>query len=242
MKELKSSASIQDQIKFLEEVQPYRSVHQTSAFQWTNGSSHYECTVKLLFIYSCYMSLLWQYPSAPCPPAVSGTVFRGHPISTGHGVLPSGMTTSFVSSNYLFCSHIDPQSEQLQPSFLSSCQGDMKNYLRSCQSADSETPDILILQKMACDVASGLLHLHKYNIIHRFVAQIAVLLYLHSNSDVNVFKRKLPPKWSCAPPYGLFLQQNPGAARVVDTNSSISDFVAGGEPLSLSVSLPCGGD
>lgn len=36
-----------------------------------------------------------------------------------------------------------------------------------------------------------------------------------------------------APPAGLSLQQHPGAAWVVVTNSSISDFVAGVEPLSL---------
>ena len=36
-----------------------------------------------------------------------------------------------------------------------------------------------------------------------------------------------------APPAGLSLQQHPGAAWVVVRNSSISDFVAGVEPLSL---------
>lgn len=39
----------------------------------------------------------------------------------------------------------------------------------------------------------------------------------------------------CVPPAGLSLQQHPGAAWVIDTNSSISDFVAGGEPLSISL-------
>lgn len=38
----------------------------------------------------------------------------------------------------------------------------------------------------------------------------------------------------CAPPAGLSLQQHPGAAWVIFKNSSISDFVAGGELLSLS--------
>jgi len=51
--------------------------------------------------------------------------------------------------------------------FLFFYQGDLKSYLRSCVTADSETPDGLILQRMACDIASGLLHLHKYNFIHR---------------------------------------------------------------------------
>ncbi|KAK7939772.1 hypothetical protein WMY93_003098 [Mugilogobius chulae] len=48
--------------------------------------------------------------------------------------------------------------------------GDLKHYLRSCQGADSETPDPLILQRMVCDIASGLLHLHKHNFIHSDLA------------------------------------------------------------------------
>ncbi|XP_047214148.1 serine/threonine-protein kinase LMTK1-like [Girardinichthys multiradiatus] len=48
--------------------------------------------------------------------------------------------------------------------------GDVKNYLGSCRATDSDTPDALILQRMACDFASGLLHLHKYNFIHSDVA------------------------------------------------------------------------
>lgn len=46
-------------------------------------------------------------------------------------------------------------------------QGDVKGYLRSCRATDSVTPDPLILQRMACEIASGLLYLHKHNYIHR---------------------------------------------------------------------------
>lgn len=47
-------------------------------------------------------------------------------------------------------------------------QGDVKGYLRSCRATDSVTPDPLILQRMACEIASGLLYLHKHNYIHRW--------------------------------------------------------------------------
>lgn len=46
-------------------------------------------------------------------------------------------------------------------------QGDLKGYLRSCRGADSMTPDPLTLQRMACEVACGILHLHKNNYVHR---------------------------------------------------------------------------
>lgn len=45
-------------------------------------------------------------------------------------------------------------------------QGDVKGYLRSCRTAESMTPEPLILQRMACDIASGLMHLHKHNFTH----------------------------------------------------------------------------
>lgn len=52
--------------------------------------------------------------------------------------------------------------------------------------------------------------------------------------SLNIKKRKEESIWTvCVPSAGLSLQQHPGAAWVVVTNSSISDFVAGGEPLPL---------
>ncbi|XP_046870565.1 serine/threonine-protein kinase LMTK1, partial [Hypomesus transpacificus] len=44
--------------------------------------------------------------------------------------------------------------------------GDVKGYLHSCRAANTLTPEPLLLQRMACDVASGLLHLHKHNFVH----------------------------------------------------------------------------
>ncbi|XP_064171713.1 serine/threonine-protein kinase LMTK1-like [Anguilla rostrata] len=60
--------------------------------------------------------------------------------------------------------------------------GDLKGYLRSCRAADSMTPDPLILQRMACEIASGLLHLHKHNFTHSDLALRNCLL----TSEVTV--------------------------------------------------------
>ncbi|XP_068161234.1 serine/threonine-protein kinase LMTK1 isoform X2 [Antennarius striatus] len=48
--------------------------------------------------------------------------------------------------------------------------GDVKGYLRSCRTSETMTPEPLILQRMACDIASGLLHLHKHNFAHSDIA------------------------------------------------------------------------
>uniref|UniRef100_A0A3Q2ZI50 non-specific serine/threonine protein kinase n=1 Tax=Kryptolebias marmoratus TaxID=37003 RepID=A0A3Q2ZI50_KRYMA len=60
--------------------------------------------------------------------------------------------------------------------------GDVKGYLRSCRSSESITPEPLILQRMACDIASGLLHLHKHNFKHSDLALRNCLL----TSDISV--------------------------------------------------------
>lgn len=105
-------------------------------------------------------------------------------------------------------------------------QGDVKGYLRSCRATDSVTPDPLILQRMACEIASGLLYLHKHNYIHRsgstslwpFPRILIILVIFHHAAHWT----------SCS---GVSWQQYPGAAWVHVTDSSISDFVAGGKPL-----------
>ncbi|XP_068434948.1 serine/threonine-protein kinase LMTK1 isoform X2 [Clinocottus analis] len=101
VKELKASASVQDQMQFLEEAQPYRALQHPALLQYLAQCS--EVTPYLLVMEFCPL-------------------------------------------------------------------GDLKSYLRSCRVADSETPDPLILQRMACDIASGLLQLHKYNFIHSDLA------------------------------------------------------------------------
>lgn len=39
--------------------------------------------------------------------------------------------------------------------------------MRSCRVAESMAPDPLTLQRMACEVACGVLHLHRHNYVHR---------------------------------------------------------------------------
>ncbi|MFT7802482.1 serine/threonine-protein kinase LMTK1-like isoform X2 [Arapaima gigas] len=101
VKELKASASVQDQMQFLEEVQPFRALQHPALLQCLAQCT--EITPYLLVMEFCPL-------------------------------------------------------------------GDMKSYLHSCRAAESVTPEPLILQQMACQIASGLLHLHKHNYIHSDLA------------------------------------------------------------------------
>ncbi|XP_028824829.1 serine/threonine-protein kinase LMTK1 isoform X2 [Denticeps clupeoides] len=97
VKELKSSAGVQDQMHFLQEAQPYRSLQHPALLQCL--AQYTEVTPYLLVMEFCAL-------------------------------------------------------------------GDVKGYLRSCRASEIVTPDPLVLQRMACDIASGILHLHKHNFIH----------------------------------------------------------------------------
>lgn len=101
VKELKASASVQDQMHFLEEAQPYRALQHHALVQCLAQCT--EVTPYLLVMEFCPL-------------------------------------------------------------------GDVKGYLRSCRTAETMTPEPLILQRMACDIASGLLHLHKHNFTHSDLA------------------------------------------------------------------------
>ncbi|XP_071763941.1 serine/threonine-protein kinase LMTK1 [Centroberyx gerrardi] len=113
VKELKASASVQDQMHFLEEAQPYRALQHPALLQCLAQCT--EVTPYLLVMEFCPL-------------------------------------------------------------------GDVKAYLRSCRTADTMTPEPLILQRMACDIASGLLHLHKHNFTHSDLALRNCLL----TADVSV--------------------------------------------------------
>uniref|UniRef100_W5LQ04 non-specific serine/threonine protein kinase n=1 Tax=Astyanax mexicanus TaxID=7994 RepID=W5LQ04_ASTMX len=113
VKELKTSASLQDQMHFLEEARPYRSLQHPALVQCLAQCT--EVTPYLLVMELCPL-------------------------------------------------------------------GDVKGYLRSCRAADSVTPDPLLLQRMACQIASGLLHLHKHEYTHSDLALRNCLL----TSDVTV--------------------------------------------------------
>ncbi|NXP55990.1 LMTK1 kinase, partial [Heliornis fulica] len=101
VKELKASASVQDQMQFLEEAQPYRALQHTNLLQCLAQCA--EVTPYLLVMEFCPL-------------------------------------------------------------------GDLKGYLRSCRGAEAMTPDPLTLQRMACEVACGILHLHRNNYIHSDLA------------------------------------------------------------------------
>ncbi|KAM6050949.1 serine/threonine-protein kinase LMTK1 isoform 2-T2 [Chlamydotis macqueenii] len=101
VKELKASASVQDQMQFLEEAQPYRALQHTNLLQCLAQCA--EVTPYLLVMEFCPL-------------------------------------------------------------------GDLKGYLRSCRGAETMTPDPLTLQRMACEVACGVLHLHRNNYIHSDLA------------------------------------------------------------------------
>uniref|UniRef100_A0A3Q2TB56 non-specific serine/threonine protein kinase n=2 Tax=Fundulus heteroclitus TaxID=8078 RepID=A0A3Q2TB56_FUNHE len=113
VKELKASASVQDQMHFLEEAQPYRKLQHPALLQCL--AQCIEVTPYLLVMEFCPL-------------------------------------------------------------------GDVKGYLRSCRSNEAIAPEPLILQRMACDIASGLLHLHKHNFTHSDLALRNCLL----TADISV--------------------------------------------------------
>ncbi|XP_029383048.1 serine/threonine-protein kinase LMTK1 isoform X2 [Echeneis naucrates] len=113
VKELKASASVQEQMHFLEEAQPYRALQHPALLQCLAQCT--EVTPYLLVMEFCPL-------------------------------------------------------------------GDVKGYLRSCRTAETMTPEPLMLQRMACDIASGLLHLHKHNFTHSDLALRNCLL----TADVSV--------------------------------------------------------
>ncbi|XP_051015139.1 serine/threonine-protein kinase LMTK1 isoform X1 [Acomys russatus] len=101
VKELKASASVQEQMQFLEEAQPYRALQHSNLLQCLAQCA--EVTPYLLVMEFCPL-------------------------------------------------------------------GDLKGYLRSCRVTESMAPDPLTLQRMACEVACGVLNLHRHNYVHSDLA------------------------------------------------------------------------
>ena len=139
-----------------------------------------------------------QGPPAQQPAAVPGPVRRGHPVPAGDGVLPAGEcraspatascpTGAAVGPGHELCpwqgcrvpgialprwARLSPPSEpRAGEGDGTAPQGDLKGYLRSCRGAEAMAPDPLTLQRMACEVACGVLHLHRNNYIHRWAGQ-----------------------------------------------------------------------
>ncbi|XP_058531534.1 serine/threonine-protein kinase LMTK1 [Ochotona princeps] len=101
VKELQVSASVQEQVQFLEEAQPHRALQHSNLLQCLAQCA--EVTPYLLVMEFCAL-------------------------------------------------------------------GDLKGYLQSCRVSESMAPDALTLQRMACEVACGLLHLHRHNYVHSDLA------------------------------------------------------------------------
>ncbi|XP_056286140.1 serine/threonine-protein kinase LMTK1 isoform X2 [Pseudoliparis swirei] len=113
VKELRASSSVQEQMHFLKEVQPFRALQHPALLQCL-----VQCTEVAPFL------LVMEF----CP------------------------------------------------------LGDVKGYLRSCRASETMTPEPLVLQRMACDIASGLLHMHKHDFTHSDLALRNCLL----SADVSV--------------------------------------------------------
>ncbi|KAM9006157.1 serine/threonine-protein kinase LMTK1 isoform 6-T6 [Sarcophilus harrisii] len=134
VKELKVSASVQDQMQFLEEAQPYRALQHSNLLQCLAQCA--EVTPYLLVMEFCPLGQLVDTHASlgsPCPR------------------MPTPGTWEYNSGVTLW-------------------QGDLKGYLRSCRVAESMVPDPLTLQRMACELACGVLHLHKNNYVHSDLA------------------------------------------------------------------------
>ncbi|XP_042198495.1 serine/threonine-protein kinase LMTK1 [Callorhinchus milii] len=101
VKELKAGASLQDQMRFLEEAQPHRNSQHPNLLQCL--AQFTEVSPYLLVMEFCHL-------------------------------------------------------------------GDVKGYLRTRSAADEMAPDPSTLQRMACEITSGLQHLHKHNYIHSDLA------------------------------------------------------------------------
>ncbi|XP_025715564.1 serine/threonine-protein kinase LMTK1 isoform X1 [Callorhinus ursinus] len=144
VKELKASASVQEQVQFLEEAQPYRALQHSNLLQCLAQCA--EATPHLLVMEFCPMWDLGgtprRLPEAAC--AVISAAASRTPLHSGAG--PAACP-----------------AQRRSP-------GDLKGYLRSCRVAESMAPDPLTLQRMACELACGVLHLHRHNYVHSDLA------------------------------------------------------------------------
>ncbi|XP_047614411.1 serine/threonine-protein kinase LMTK1 isoform X3 [Phacochoerus africanus] len=148
VKELKASASVQEQVQFLEEAQPYRALQHSNLLQCLAQCA--EVTPYLLVMEFCPMQRVArrQGPLAQ----------TWRPRCEISGLLAAATTSRGVPT------------ELSPPWSRAASQGDLKGYLRSCRVAESMAPDPLTLQRMACEVACGVLHLHRHNYVHSDLA------------------------------------------------------------------------
>ncbi|KAK2112299.1 hypothetical protein P7K49_012046 [Saguinus oedipus] len=145
VKELQASASVQEQMQFLEEAQPYRW-----EASWQKGP---------------------RSPTVPSPdPSLRSHLPLPLPFPLPSQGSPVHSHRALKHSNLLQCL---AQCAEVTPYLLvmEFCPlGDLKGYLRSCRVAESMAPDPLTLQRMACEVTCGILHLHRNNYVHSDLA------------------------------------------------------------------------
>ncbi|EHB09319.1 Serine/threonine-protein kinase LMTK1 [Heterocephalus glaber] len=197
VKELKVSASVQEQMQFLEEAQPYRTLQHSSLLQCLAQCA--EVTPYLLVMEFCPLGDLKGYlrscrvteSMAPDPLTLqrmacevargvlhlhrNNYVHRGvsQPCRGGRGGPghPAPGSLGDVLEEVVMDEWPPPALDAARAVLPNNILGDLKGYLRSCRVTESMAPDPLTLQRMACEVARGVLHLHRNNYVHRGVSQ-----------------------------------------------------------------------
>lgn len=161
-----------------------------------------------MYLSSFFLCL--QDASAPCSFAVFGAVLRGHSVSTGHGVLPSGWARFFSPSllnraHPLLFAFVKKQPEQPVPCLRVTRRA-------TCTAVDRPTPRLPTLcscSEWRVILPRGFCTCTKTTLFTGKVCQLAPwwlpspVLQKGKNKSIWMFN---------SPPAGFSLQQHPGAA------------------------------
>ncbi|CAJ0940582.1 unnamed protein product [Ranitomeya imitator] len=178
VKELKVSASVQEQILFLEETQPFRVLQHPNLLQCL--AQWAEITPYLLVMEFCPLSAVSRHLNGKsvgrkqcgrkrCTTRRGDRTLRKIVEKDRFqtlGNLRKQWTESGVETSRATV-HRRVQEMGYRCRIP---QGDLKGYLQSCAATESTSPDPLTLQRMGCEVCCGILHLHKNNYTHSDLA------------------------------------------------------------------------